>query len=123
MNIANAIAEPPTTETRTMHANHNETDYDLQVTKTTRRAAGGGTWIEGTINDYRFNALVFPQHAQTESFEIGQSRISKLWLADRKTRQTVYHWDRGLDLAATTPAVEGVVEFLSEGLATLVYGN
>jgi hypothetical protein len=109
-----------TPETTTMNGTH---DYELRITKTTRRAAGGGTWISGKIDDYRFDALVFPQHAEVADYEIGQSRISKLWVAHRTTRQTVYNWDRGLDLAATSPEVEGVVEFLCEGLATLVYGN
>ncbi len=29
---------------------------DLQITKITRRAAGMGTWVCGTLNEYRFNA-------------------------------------------------------------------
>jgi len=36
---------------------------DLRITKTTRRAAGNGTWVCGTIAGHRFDALVFPEHA------------------------------------------------------------
>jgi hypothetical protein len=123
MIIANAISNaPPTTEKRTMNANH-DTDYDLQITKRTRQAAGAGIWICGTIDEYRFDALVFPEHAENEEYEIGRSRISKLWIATIDKKRTVYNWDRGLDVDATTPAVRGVVDFLCEGLATLVYGK
>jgi len=37
---------------------------DLRITKTTRRAAGAGTWVCGTIAGHRFDALVFPEHAE-----------------------------------------------------------
>lgn len=96
---------------------------DLKITKTTRRASGGGTWVCGTIAGHRFDALVFPEHAENEEYEIGRSRISKLWIATIDKKRTVYNWDRGLDFDATTPEVRGVVEFLCEGLATLVYGE
>ena len=53
---------------------------DLHVTKTTRRAAGNGTWVCGTIAGHRFDALVFPEHADNPDWEIGDSRITKLWV-------------------------------------------
>ena len=61
---------------------------DLAITKTTRRAAGAGTWVIGTLNGHRFDALVFPEHAECPDYELGDSRISKLWikrLADGST--------------------------------------
>ena len=42
---------------------HDDLGADLKITKTTRRAAGAGTWICGTIAGHRFDALVFPEHA------------------------------------------------------------
>jgi hypothetical protein len=126
MIIANAISNaPPTTEKRTMNAtNDHDTDYDLKITKRSRQAAGAGTWICGTIDDeYRFDALVFPEHAENPDYEIGGSRISKLWVARLKNKETVYNWDRGLDVDAASAKTRGVVEFLCEGLATLVYGE
>ena len=60
---------------------------DLRITKITRRASGGGTWVCGTIAGHRFDALVFPEHAENPEWEIGDSRISKLWvqrLADQQ---------------------------------------
>ena len=53
---------------------------DLTITKTTRRAAGAGTWVIGTIAGHKFNALVFPEHAECPDYELGDSRISKLWI-------------------------------------------
>src|SRR6266540_3112331 len=70
---------------------------DLVITKTTRRAAGAGTWVSGTIHGHRFEALVFPEHADNPAWEIGDSRISKLWLERRADRKQVYNWDRGHD--------------------------
>jgi hypothetical protein len=38
---------------------------NLQITKTTRQAAGSGTWVCGRVGQsYRFDALVFPEHAE-----------------------------------------------------------
>ena len=65
-----------------MNATNDDLDvgYDLEITKTTRRAAGAGTWVCGTMGGYRFDALVFPEHADCPDWEIGESRISKLWI-------------------------------------------
>ena len=36
---------------------------------------GGGTWVIGTVNDqYKFNALVFAEHAESEAYELGQEQ-------------------------------------------------
>jgi len=34
----------------------------------------------GTLNAHRFDALVFAEHAECPDYELGDSRISKLWL-------------------------------------------
>jgi hypothetical protein len=102
---------------------------DLRITKTTRRAAGGGTWVIGTIAGHRFDALVFAAHADCPEYELDQSRISKLWLArisDRHTKfgidfTTVANFDRGWDLRPTTETAKAIVDFLAAGLAEHVY--
>ncbi len=96
---------------------------DLVITKTTRRASGGGTWVCGTIAGYRFNALVFAEHAECPDYELGDSRISKLWIARLKNKETVFNWDRGMDQPATSAKTQAVVDFLADGLAEHVYGN
>lgn len=103
--------------------NYDEFDvgYDLEITKTTRRAAGAGTWVSGTLNGHRFDALVFPEHAENPDYEIGDSRISKLWLQRSADKTTVFNWDRGLDVAAATDEAKIIVDFLSVGLADLIY--
>jgi hypothetical protein len=60
---------------------------DLHITKISRRAAGAGTWVCGTIAGHRFDALVFPEHADNPDWEIGDSRISKLWVQRLTDRQ------------------------------------
>lgn len=90
---------------------------DLEITKLTRRACGAGTWAIGTIAGHEFNALVFPEHAECESYELDRSRISKLWVQRLADRKTVFNWDRGLDLAATTELAKAIVNFLCAGLA------
>jgi len=96
--------------------------HDLQITKPTRRVSGGGTWVCGTILGHRFEALVFPEHAENPDYEIGDSRISKLWLQRIDDRTTVYNWDRGLDVSADWIAA-AIVDFLAAGLAEHTYGN
>jgi hypothetical protein len=94
---------------------------DLRITKTTRRASGGGTWVCGTIAGYRFDALVFPDHAECPDWELGESRISKLWIAKLSNKETAFNWDRGMDIPAASAKTQAVVDFLAAGLATLLY--
>ena len=101
---------------------NNDFDFDLDITKVTRRASGGGTWVCGTVNgEYRFDALVFPEHAENREWEIGDSRISKLWVQRLADKRTVYAWDRGEDSPALTGEATALVEFLCTGLADFVY--
>lgn len=95
---------------------------DLEITKTTRRATCGGTWVSGRLSGHRFEALVFPGHAECAEYEIGDSRISKLWVQRLADRRMVYNWDRGLDMAAADATAQAIVDFLCAGLAEHVYG-
>lgn len=106
--------------------NANETDdldlgHDLAITKTTRRLAGGGTWVLGTIHGHRFEALVFPEHADDPAWEIDDSRISKLWIRRLADGKPVFNWDRGMDVAAADELVGQIVDFLCAGLADHIY--
>jgi hypothetical protein len=96
---------------------------DLVITKTTRRASGGGTWVRGSLNGHRFDALVFPEYAENPEWEIDDSRISKLWLQRLADKRTVFNWDRGVDVPAADPLAAAIVDFLSVGLADHVYAG
>lgn len=96
---------------------------DLQITKTTRRNAGGGTWVCGTLHGHRFEALVFPEHAEVAEYELDDSRISKLWVQRMADKQLAYHWDRGLDQPAIDDLTQVIVDFLSAGLADHTYAE
>ncbi len=100
---------------------HNDIDLDLAFTKIEKRNGAGGTWVIGTVNDqYKFNALVFPEHAESESYELGKSKISKLWIQRTVDRTTLFNFDRGLDVPAANTEVQVIVDFLCIGLADLV---
>ena len=66
---------------------------------------------------HRFDALVFPEHAENPDWELGQSRISKLWVQRLSDKKTVFHWDRGMDVPAVDQMASAVVDFLAAGLA------
>ncbi|MBN2024052.1 MAG: hypothetical protein JW809_14815 [Pirellulales bacterium] len=109
-----------------MHATIENDDAigdDLRITKTTRRAAGSGTWVIGAVAGHRFEALVFPAHAACPDFELGDSRLSKLWIERLADRRTVCSFDRGWDLRPATPEAAAIADFLAAGLAEHVYGN
>jgi hypothetical protein len=95
--------------------------YDLEITKATRRAAGAGTWVCGTLHGHRFDALVFPEHADNPEWEMGDSRISKLWIQRMADKQTVFNWDRGADVPAADAIAGQIVDFLAGGLADHIY--
>ena len=87
-----------------------------------RTTGGGGSWALGTIGDYRFEALVFPEHAVHPSFELGDSRISKLYIRRESDRTTLVNFDRGWDTRPASPEDALVVDLLTDGLATAIYG-
>ncbi len=110
-----------------MTTNQNNDDLDLgldlKLTSATRRHTVGGTWVSGTIHGHRFDALVFPEHAENPEYEIGDSRISKLWLQRLADKVTVYNWDRGQDIPAADRIAAAIVDFLCAGLAEHTYGK
>lgn len=94
---------------------------DLRITKTTRRAAGAGTWVIGTIAGHRFDGLVFPEHAECPDYELDESRISKLWLQRFSDKTCVANFDRGWDIRPTTKTAQTIVDVLAAGLAENIY--
>lgn len=94
---------------------------DLKITKLTQREWGAAKWVRGTIAGYRFDALVFPEHAQEESFELGQSKISKLWVQRLSDKATTFNFDRGLDIDSQDDATRAIVAFLCAGLADHIF--
>lgn len=95
----------------------------LKLTRIERRTSAGGAWVSGTIAGHRFEALVFPEHAESESYELADSRISKLWLSEVATQREIANFDRGWDLLPTTPAAKAIVDLLAAGLAETVWGR
>jgi hypothetical protein len=102
-------------------ANKIEIGDDLRITKTTRRAAGGGTWVIGTLNGHKFNVLVFPEHAECIEYELGDSRISKLWIQQISNKLVVVNFNRGWDVYPQTKIAQAIVNFLAAGLAEYIY--
>lgn len=94
----------------------------LKITKREGRKVGGN-WITGTIAGHKFEALVFPEHAECESYELGNSRISKLWIKNIEENREAANFDRGWDVEPTTPAARQIVDLLAAGLAELVFGH
>lgn len=92
----------------------------LKITKRTPRAVGG-TWVTGTIAGHKFDALVFPEHAEFESYELGDSKISKLWIKNIEENHVVANFDRGWDLEPTTQAARQIVDLLAAGLADTIF--
>jgi hypothetical protein len=119
-----ATPSAPTQES-TMNRTNEDDDldagFDLEITKVTRQAAGSGTWVFGSMSGHRFEALVFPEHADCPEWEIGDSRISKLWIRRLADKQTVFHWDRGPDVHASDSITQAIVDFLAGGLADHIF--
>lgn len=105
----------------------NETDLDLGddlvIKKVTRRESAGGTWVIGTLHGHKFNGLVFPEHAECAEYEIGDSKISKLWIQRISDRKTTFNWDRGADVLAADTTTQAIVDFLCAGLAEHTYAE
>lgn len=100
-------------------------DLDLTITKISKRQANaGGVWVSGTIDGrVRFEALVFADHAECESYELERSKISKLWLQRISDRKILFNFDRGDDVKADSTYTLEIIGFLCEGLSDLVFGQ
>lgn len=97
---------------------------DLSFTRLNPRpAAAGGTWVAGRVAGHAFEALVFPGHADNPDWEIGDSRISKLWLKRLADSAVVFDWDRGPNVPSADADTARVVDFLAAGLAEHVFGS
>jgi hypothetical protein len=94
----------------------------LHITKRDGRATGG-TWVSGTIAGHSFEALVFPEHAESESFELANSRIGKLHVTHQITKRTAASFDRGWDITPTTDMAKAIVDVLASGLAETTFGK
>jgi hypothetical protein len=90
---------------------------DLVITKTKHRISAGGAWVCGRLNGHRFDALVFPEHADNAEWEIGDSKISKLFIQRLVDKEIVFNWDRGMDVPAEDETAQAIVDFLCAGLA------
>lgn len=103
--------------------NHEDLDLgdDFEITKTTNRDSGGGTWVSGRLNGHRFEALIFPEHAENSEWELGDSRISKLWIQRLADQRQVFNWDRGADVPAADEAAGQIADFLACGLADHIF--
>jgi len=101
----------------------NDLGDDLVITKTDSTRQMGGTWVHGSIAGHSFQVLVFPEHADSELYELGTSRISKLWLRRQADRQVVANFDRGWDLQPTTDDARAIVDFLAAGIAENTFGK
>jgi hypothetical protein len=106
-----------------MTANDLDIGSDLEITKVSRRETGGGTWVRGRLHGHRFDALVFPAHAEYAEWEFEASQSSKLWLQRLSDRRTVFNWDRGADVPAADETAEAIVAFLAAGLADYIYAE
>jgi len=102
---------------------NDDISHDFKVSKMTRWASGGGTWVIGKISGHLFNALVFPEHALMAEYEMGDSRISKLWIRREADQETVCNFDRGWDIRPTTKTAQAIADFLAAGLAEHTYGK
>ena len=96
----------------------------LDIRKITRRVGmfRGGAWVEGTMGGHRFEALVFPEHADQREHELeGDSRISTLFVQRIDDRKIAANFARGWDIEPRTPIAEQIVSMLTAGLADTVY--
>lgn len=81
---------------------------------------GAASWVGGTINGYIFWAKIYGDHAADRSWELGDSRISKLELRRIEDDRTIFRWDRGLDDSCKDPlgkekTTMAIVDFLTTG--------
>jgi hypothetical protein len=94
---------------------------DFEVYLTEPPNPMGRCWASGVVLDYAFNALVFPDHATLPSYELGNSRISKLEIYRRDVNLRVVNFDRGWDIRPDSEELERAVQIVCKRLAKEVF--
>lgn len=109
----------------TNETNPIEIGEDLTFARDSRRtrAMRKQGWVEGTLNGHKFQAKVFPEHCDVESWELNHSKIAKLHVRRLSDNKEVFNFDRGADVPAENALVQAIVEFLCAGLADHLYGE
>jgi len=97
--------------------------YDSFLILKTQRALSGGVWVTAQCLGYRIQALVFAKHADEPSYELGQTRITKLWVQRIADREETYNWDRGLDKEPADFETEAIVDLASDFLADFIFNS
>ena len=64
-----------------------------------------------------------PEHAECADYELGDSKISKLWIQRLADKQTVLNFDRGWDVRPATQIAQQIMDFLAAGLADHTYAE
>ena len=70
---------------------------------------GGGRWVRGTINEYVFDAKVYPCGSK---FGIHDGSISKLSIRDAATKTEYAAYDRGWDILPESQDIIDMVDAL-----------
>ena len=86
--------------------------FDLEITKSSRRASGAGTWVSGTLHGHRFDALVFPEHAENPDYEIGDKKVPSVHVSASKSQDGKTH----VSLVNALPDREAKVTLKLSGL-------
>lgn len=98
--------------------NPTEIGSDLSVIRVEK--AFNSTWIIGTVHGHRFAAKIYPLHALDPKWELGESRISKLFVRRQEDCHIAFAWDRGLidvgkDPIGKEQETKALVAFLTSG--------
>lgn len=101
----------------------NDIGFDFEIDRIDRSRPDGAVRVDGSTAGYRFNALLHRDHADLPEWELGRSRIAKLWIRRIDTKTVTFNFDRGMDIDARDQTTAEIVSFLAEGLANLVFGD
>ena len=72
-------------------------------------------WIDGNLRnnpDMKINLKIF---SEPSKYGIDEGRISKLWIKDNNTKQTLVNYDRGWDVVPTGEVI-GIVNNIVESV-------
>ena len=100
-----------------------EIGSDFMILKTIRQTSGAESFVIGRLNGHHFDAIVFAEHPKYPDFELGDSRITKLWLQRMADKATVASFNRSWDMRPATDIAQAIVDFLAANLAKHIYGK
>lgn len=78
-------------------------------------------FVRGLISGHLYEAIVWPEHLVNRDEELGDSKITKLWICRNNDNKTVFMFDKGRSIEDIDDNTVSIAKELCAKLSSLVF--